>query len=101
MEKKNENVMLKRDLVDEVSNRTMLNRREVKLVLNTIIDVIEDALREGKKVKISGFGSFSLVRRRGRRVKPIGKEEMIKIPDRITPKFSFSYSFVRKLRREA
>lgn len=96
---KESNVVLKKELVKRIAERTMLPAGEVKLILNAFEEVLKESLKEGKKVKITGFGTFSLVRRKGKTVKaPTGK--VVKVADRLAPKFTFSAAFVREVRKE-
>ena len=58
----------KSELVQAVSDRSPdLTRRHAELVVNTIFDCMRDALVEGDRIEIRGFGSFH-VRLRGARM---------------------------------
>ncbi len=58
--------MTKADLIDEVSRVLQIPRREAEAALAAVLQGILQALREGDKVEIRGFGSFGTRRRPGR-----------------------------------
>jgi integration host factor subunit beta len=59
--------MIKSELVTRIglANPHML-QREAEAVVNAFIGEIADALRDGNRVEVRGFGSFSVRRRRAR-----------------------------------
>lgn len=59
--------MTKTDLVEVIYERLGLPRREAAEAVDTVLEIIKDSLRRGEKVKISGFGSFVVNRKRARR----------------------------------
>jgi len=59
--------MTKSELVELVaSTQDGITRREAEVVVNTVFTAISDALAEGDRVELRGFGSFS-TRQRGAR----------------------------------
>ncbi|MBO6765479.1 integration host factor subunit beta [Maricaulis sp.] len=60
--------MIKSELIDKLAEANPhLYHRDVERVVNTILDGITDALAEGDRVELRGFGAFS-VRHRPARV---------------------------------
>src|ERR687892_2578126 len=60
-------VMTKRDLIDEVNKRfPHLSRRDSEVIINAIFDSMVDALAQGDRIEIRGFGSFVVKQRRAR-----------------------------------
>ena len=59
--------MTKTDLVEVIYERVGLSRREADNAVDTVLQIIKDSLCRGEKVKISGFGSFVVNRKRARR----------------------------------
>jgi integration host factor subunit alpha len=59
--------MTKADLVDLIYERVGSSKKEACEVVEAVFGIIEDSLRRGEKVKISGFGSFSVNHKRARR----------------------------------
>jgi integration host factor subunit beta len=59
--------MTKRDLIDEVNKRfPHLSRRDSEVIINAIFDSMVDALSQGDRIEIRGFGSFVVKHRRAR-----------------------------------
>jgi integration host factor subunit alpha len=59
--------MTKTDLVEVIYERAGFSRREAATAVDTVLEIIKDSLCRGEKVKISGFGSFVVNRKRARR----------------------------------
>lgn len=58
--------LTKADLADHLFDEVGLNKREAKDIVDGFFDVIHDALAEGQRVKLSGFGNFELRRKNSR-----------------------------------
>jgi integration host factor subunit alpha len=54
------------DLVDLTCERTGVSREESRKVVEIILEIIEDRLRAGERIKISGFGTFTVKHKRSR-----------------------------------
>ena len=52
--------MTKGMLIDIIAQREGFNMRKAEIVVNTIFDAMTDALKEGERVEIRGFGSFEV-----------------------------------------
>jgi len=59
--------MTKTDLVEMIYERAGLSRREAARAVDSVLEIIKDSLRRGEKVKISGFGSFTVNHKHARR----------------------------------
>lgn len=60
--------MIKSELIDKLAEANPhLYHRDVERVVNTILDGVTEALAQGDRVELRGFGAFS-VRRRPARV---------------------------------
>ena len=59
--------MTKIDLVEVIYERVGLSRKAAAQAVDTVLEIIKDSLSRGEKVKISGFGSFVVNRKRARR----------------------------------
>lgn len=64
-----------------------LNRKESELVVNIIFDSMASALKEGDKVEIRGFGSFTVREREAREARNPKNGEVVTIPAKKTPFF--------------
>lgn len=61
----------KSDIAARVATRLKGSSSEGERALKAVLDSIQDALAEGDKVVLTGFGSFSVRDVKARRVKPI------------------------------
>ncbi|AJF06940.1 integration host factor subunit beta [Geoalkalibacter subterraneus] len=80
--------MTKSELIEQLSVvNTMLSKKEAELVINTIFDSISDALIDGDRVEIRGFGSFTIRERDAREARNPKSGDLVKIPPKKTPFF--------------
>ena len=80
--------MTKSELVEQLSTTNgELNKKEAELIVNTIFDSIGNALVDGDRVEIRGFGSFSIRERDAREARNPKSGEIVKIPSKKTPFF--------------
>lgn len=86
--------MNKLELVDILAAKLGVTRGEAERMLNTLIAIIYDNLKNGGKVNISGFGQFMVSHRRARLgVNPRQPSQRITIPELKTPKFRAGEAF--------
>ncbi len=80
--------MTKSELIDKVvQSHDMLNVKVSEIIVNTVFDSIEEALKSGDKVEIRGFGSFTIRERLGREARNPKSGEVVRIPSKKTPFF--------------
>ncbi len=58
--------MTKADLIEALANKLGINRTEAEKAVNIVLDDIVNALHQGERVNISGFGTFSVSTRQAR-----------------------------------
>ncbi len=58
--------MTKAELVETVASKVDLPRAVAERAVNTVFDEMTEALKQGDKVNISGFGTFSVSERKAR-----------------------------------
>ena len=56
--------MNKQDLIGQIAERAGLNRMDAARAVETMLEVITDALRRGDEVRLVGFGNFVVTRRK-------------------------------------
>jgi integration host factor subunit beta len=56
--------MTKSDIVDLLSKNSSIPKKQAELIVNTVFTSITDALDEGEKVEIRGFGTFKVKERK-------------------------------------
>lgn len=80
--------MTKSELVEKImATNGFLNRKESELVVNIIFDSMANALKNGDKVEIRGFGSFTVRERDAREARNPKNGEIVKISAKRTPFF--------------
>ena len=83
--------MTKRDLIDEVNKRfPHLSRRDSEVIINAIFDSMVDALAQGDRIEIRGFGSFKVKARRARTARNPRSGETVEVPEKVVPYFKVS-----------
>jgi integration host factor subunit alpha len=50
--------MTKAEIVEQIYERVGFSKKESADLVEKVFDIIKDTLRDGEKVKISGFGNF-------------------------------------------
>ena len=58
--------MKKSDIIDSISKSTGLTKKDVENVLHGVFDAISEAVSNGEKVSLPGFGSFDISHRQAR-----------------------------------
>jgi integration host factor subunit beta len=59
--------MIKSELVQKIADKNPhLYHRDVERIVNKVLDEIVDAMRDGSRVELRGFGAFSVKSRDGR-----------------------------------
>ncbi len=80
--------MNKSSLVSAIAEKTDLAKKEVEIMVDEMIEVITKSLQDGKKVTLTGFGTFRVSQRSAREgINPQTKEK-IQIPAMAVPKFT-------------
>jgi integration host factor subunit beta len=80
--------MTKSELIEKiVQKHGMLNLKVSETLVNTVFDSIEEALKNGDKVEIRGFGSFTIRERIGREARNPKTGETVTISAKKTPFF--------------
>ncbi|MCI5148503.1 MAG: integration host factor subunit beta [Candidatus Electrothrix sp. MAN1_4] len=93
--------MLKRELVSEVTEQLGgYYKQDVAQAVDIILENIAQALTEGRRVEIRGFGSFSVRTRKPRTTKNPKTGKMMDIPERKTLHFTMSKSLKEVLIEE-
>ena len=87
--------MRKQELVAQVAKTTGMPESKVSEVTTGIFAAIEDALKDGDEVAISGFGTFRVVERPGREGRNPQTGEAIKIAPKKSPTFKAGASLKR------
>ena len=79
--------MNKAELINAVSEKSGLSKRDSELAVSAAIDVITDCLSQGDKVQLVGFGAFEVRERAQRKGRNPKTKEEIDIPATKVPVF--------------
>jgi DNA-binding protein HU-beta len=79
--------MNKAELINAVAASTEVSKKEAEAVISATLTAITDALKEGDKVQLVGFGSFEVKKRNERTGRNPKTKEAIKIPASKVPVF--------------
>jgi len=90
--------MTKADLVNEISNKTGIEKVVVKEVLEAFMDSVKQALLEKNNVYLRGFGSFIIKKRAKKTARNISKNITITIPEHFIPAFKPSKAFLNEVK---
>jgi len=80
--------MTKSGLIEAVAERTPhISKKDTEIVVNTIFESMAEALRQGQRIEIRGFGSFQVKIREAREGRNPKTGEPVHISAKRTPFF--------------
>lgn len=79
--------MNKVELIGAVASKSEISKKDVEKVINAFTNVVADALVDGDKVQLVGFGTFEVVERAERQGRNPATGETITIAASKSPKF--------------
>lgn len=79
--------MNKTELVAAVAAKAELSKKDAEAAVNAVFESVKDALAEGDKVSLIGFGTFSVKTRAARTGLNPRTKETIEIPESKVPAF--------------
>jgi len=82
----------KDNIIDAVAQKTGQSKKATEEMVDTLLDFITESIRKGEKVTFTGFGSFSVNERKGRKGINPRTGESIDIPAVKVPKFKAGMS---------
>jgi DNA-binding protein HU-beta len=85
--------MNKGELVDAIAGKANVTKREADTILSTAIDTIVEAVKDGDKVTLVGFGSFEKRERQQREGRNPKTGESMTIAATTVPAFSAGKAF--------
>lgn len=80
--------MTKRDLVELVARKSHLTKKGAQEAIDVFLDEIGRILAKGEKVVLSGFGTFRVIRMKGKTVKIPGTDKLATIKPHRSPRFT-------------
>jgi DNA-binding protein HU-beta len=85
--------MNKGELVDAIAEKANVSKKEADAILSTTIDIIVEAVADGDKVTLVGFGSFEKRERKEREGRNPKTGESMTIAATTVPAFSAGKAF--------
>ncbi|MDO9460433.1 MAG: HU family DNA-binding protein [Alphaproteobacteria bacterium] len=79
--------MNKNDLIASVSDDIDITKADAARAVDSILEIITKSLKKGGEVRLVGFGTFSVVKRKASEGRNPRTGEAIKIPASKQPKF--------------
>ncbi|WP_035186220.1 HU family DNA-binding protein [Alteribacter aurantiacus] len=79
--------MNKTELINAVSEKTELSKKDATNAVDAVFDVITDSLQKAEKVQLIGFGNFEVRERAARKGRNPQTGEEIEIPASNVPAF--------------
>lgn len=79
--------MTKATLVEEVSRNSDLTKKDSESIVEIVLQSIVEALRNGEKVELRGFGSFRIRRRESRKGRNPKTGDQVDVPSKLVPYF--------------
>jgi DNA-binding protein HU-beta len=79
--------MTKAELIEEITNKTEMARRDVSDIVDHVLETVKSALAKGEKVQLIPFGSFEVRKRKAREGRNPKTGEKLMIAARSVPAF--------------
>jgi len=90
--------MKKRELIKQIAKEEKISERKSARLLEAVFDIMTKTLMKEEKVKVSGFGTFLTVKRKGRLIRDPQTHKIIKISDYYIPHFRAGEPLKAKVR---
>ena len=87
----------KADIVDKIAGETGLTKLETKAVVDGFLLSIIDALADGHRIELRGFGVFSVKSRKPRMARNPRTGDPVPLEERFIPAFKVSSEFQEKV----
>ena len=91
--------MTKAEIVNEISEKTGVEKAAVQASVETLMKVVKNALTRGDNVYLRGFGSFIVKRRAEKTGRNISKNTTVIIPAHNVPAFKPAKTFVDRVKK--
>ena len=79
--------MNKNELVSAVAEVADITKKDADAALTAFVEVVTQALKEGEKVQLVGFGTFELRKRGARTANNPQTQEPMEVPASVVPVF--------------
>lgn len=90
--------MTKADVINEIAEKTGIDRSDVTTTVETLFAVVKDSMAEGENIYVRGFGSFVNKKRAKKIARNISKNTAIVIDEHYVPSFKPSKVFIEQIK---
>jgi DNA-binding protein HU-beta len=91
--------MTKADIVNEISEKTGIEKMAVQATVEAFMKTIRNSMVDGKNVYLRGFGTFVVKRRAEKIGRNISKNTTVVIPSHFIPAFKPAKTFSDRVKR--
>ena len=88
--------MIKKDIVEKISEETGLNKTIVKTVVEEFLNLLRKSLENKERVELRGFGVFYFKEMKSKKARNLKTGEEIIIPERMKIYFKPSKIIMKK-----
>jgi DNA-binding protein HU-beta len=89
--------MTKADIVDRIAKGTGLTKIETKAVVEGFMSTVKEAMNDGRRIELRGFGVFEVEHRAPRTGRNPQTNEPVPIDERYEPVFRASKQFQKQV----
>lgn len=89
--------MTKAQIVDRIAEATGLTKVETEAVVDGFMQTVLDAVAEGERIELRGFGTFRAVERAPRTARNPRTDQTVPVPRRMAPVFKPAQEFRRRV----
>lgn len=90
--------MTKADVINQIADKTGIDRSDVTTTVETLFAVVKDSMAEGENIYVRGFGSFVNKKRAKKIARNISKNTAIVIDEHYVPSFKPSKVFIEQVK---
>lgn len=90
--------MTKIEIVREIASKTGLEKKDVMVIVESMMETIKTSMSNGEEVFLRGFGSFIIKHRAEKTARNISKNTTVIIPAHDIPAFKPAKEFMDKVR---
>lgn len=90
--------MTKAELAKEIASKTGLEKKDVVVIIESLMDTIKTSMAEGEEVFLRGFGSFIIKHRANKTARNISKNTTVIIPAHDIPAFRPAKEFMEQVK---
>ncbi|MFL2628525.1 MAG: HU family DNA-binding protein [Candidatus Marisimplicoccus sp.] len=91
--------MTKADIVKNISDKTGMDKSDVQMIAEKLMNEIKNSLKNNENVYLRGFGSFIVKKRAEKTGRNISKNTAVVIPAHNIPAFKPSKTFASSVKQ--